>query len=284
MKIPIYGQEDIFLDESTELLYVNPNFSETAPLHTHNFYEFFVVTSGSAFHLINNAVQTVKKGDLIFIRPSDTHCYDFYHSEDFTIVNVGFSKRIFQKLYDFFDTDHFFQSLLNAPFPTSIPLKEEELLQVKNYMNSIGSLMNQPDINHAINHARCCLAQIFADYFFTNLNFDTNQSPLPHWLNHTLIEMQKIDNLQVGFPRMLELSNCSKNHLCRVLKSKFNQTPTQYINDQRLNYSIYLLKQTQYEILEISDICGFHNISHFYHLFKSKFSCSPAKFRKNLTK
>ena len=88
----LYGEEHTFLNESTELLYRNSMLKQTAPLHTHTFYEMFVVAEGNAFHLINNTVQVLKKGDLVFLRPEDVHSYGFYHSADFRILNIGFSK------------------------------------------------------------------------------------------------------------------------------------------------------------------------------------------------
>lgn len=55
------------------MLYRNSSLKETAPLHSHNFYEFFIVTDGTALHMVNNSIQTLTKGDLVFIRPQDTH-------------------------------------------------------------------------------------------------------------------------------------------------------------------------------------------------------------------
>ena len=60
------------------------------------------------------------------------------------------------------------------------------------------------------------------------------------------------------------------------------KTPTQYINQERLKYAVYLLAQTDREILDICECCGFSNVSHFYHLFREQFGVSPAKFRKTV--
>lgn len=280
MSVPIYGVEGVCLDKETDLLYVNPSLSETAPLHTHNFYEFFIVTNGSAYHLINDSVRIINKGDLIFIRPQDTHCYDFYYSEDFRIINIGFSKKIFQNIQMFINNNQKMNPLIEDPFPHSIQLYEPDLYDVSKEFNKIGLIMNSSDAKHATYHAQSYLSLLFVDYFFSYAKKDNHRKDLPQWLEEVLLEMQKVENLQEGFTKMISLASCSKNHLCRVLKSKCNLTPTQYINEQRLNYSVYLLTQTTYEILEISELCGFNNLSHFYHLFKLKFLCSPAKFRK----
>ena len=42
----------------------------------------------------------------------------------------------------------------------------------------------------------------------------------------------------------------------------------------------YLLTQTDLDILDICETCGFSNLSHFYHLFQKQFGQSPIRFRR----
>lgn len=279
MEIMIYGEEA--LDKDTELLYVYHKINETAPLHTHDFYEFFVVASGKALHQINDCVQTIGKGDLFFIRPKDVHCYDFYHSEDFILINLGFSKRMFQNIQYFFENVKRMSSILDDPLPKYIHLEDKQLSDVIKEFLEIGermkSTMNKIQLSF---HAQSYFALLLNDYFIDYSQCDHKNRNSPSWLKEVLSEMQRLENLQEGFPKLLSLSPCSKNHLCRLMKSALELTPTQYINEQRLNYSVFLLSQTENDILTISEMVGFNNLSHFYHLFKQKFSCSPAQFRK----
>ena len=190
------------------------------PLHTHNHYELFIISEGTAYHLINDSVQTVKKGDLFFIRPNDMHSYSFFHSENFCVRNLGFSTQVLRNV--------------------SLFLEQEEKMD---------KLIN---------------------------------SEMPAWLSELLLNMSKIENLQEGYERMCELAPCSPSHLCRLMKQISGKTPTQYINQERLKYAVYLLAQTDREILDICECCGFSNVSHFYHLFREQFGVSPAKFRKTV--
>ena len=190
------------------------------PLHTHNHYELFIISEGTAYHLINDSVQTVKKGDLFFIRPNDMHSYSFFHSENFCVRNLGFSTQVLRNV--------------------SLFLEQEEKMD---------KLIN---------------------------------SEMPSWLSELLLNMSKIENLQEGYERMCELAPCSPSHLCRLMKQISGKTPTQYINQERLKYAVYLLAQTDREILDICECCGFSNVSHFYHLFREQFGVSPVKFRKTV--
>ena len=220
MAIPVFGKEQYPLRKESGLSYTISDIYKHVPLHTHNHYELFIISEGTAYHLINDSVQTVKKGDLLFIRPNDMHSYSFFHSENFCVRNLGFSTQVLRNV--------------------SLFLEQEEKMD---------KLIN---------------------------------SEMPSWLSELLLNMSKIENLQEGYERMCELAPCSPSHLCRLMKQISGKTPTQYINQERLKYAVYLLAQTDREILDICECCGFSNVSHFYHLFREQFGVSPAKFRKTV--
>lgn len=220
MAIPVFGKEQYPLRKESGLSYTISDIYKHVPLHTHNHYELFIISEDTAYHLINDSVQTVKKGDLFFIRPNDMHSYSFFHSENFCVRNLGFSTQVLRNV--------------------SLFLEQEEKMD---------KLIN---------------------------------SEMPSWLSELLLNMSKIENLQEGYERMCELAPCSPSHLCRLMKQISGKTPTQYINQERLKYAVYLLAQTDREILDICECCGFSNVSHFYHLFREQFGVSPAKFRKTV--
>lgn len=220
MAIPVFGKEQYPLRKESGLSYTISDIYKHVPLHTHNHYELFIISEGTAYHLINDSVQTVKKGDLFFIRPNDMHSYSFFHSENFCVRNLGFSTQVLRNV--------------------SLFLEQEEKMD---------KLIN---------------------------------SEMPSWLSELFLNMSKIENLQEGYERMCELAPCSPSHLCRLMKQISGKTPTQYINQERLKYAVYLLAQTDREILDICECCGFSNVSHFYHLFREQFGVSPAKFRKTV--
>ena len=279
----VYGKEHTFLDPKTGLLFRNSSLRETAPLHTHTFYEFFLVASGSALHLVNNAIQTVAPGDLLFIRPADTHSYEFYCSEDFRIVNLGFSRALFGEIRRFLGNDELLRPLLTTELPPRVSTDEATRALVLSRFTEIGSLMETADVLKTVLFAKCCLADVLVRCFLPRGS--AKLSP-PHtaWFDDLLTEMQKIDNLRLGYPQMLALACCSPNHLDRMFQSRLSVTPTEYINEKRLTYSVYLLTQTDMEILGVCEACGFASLSHFYHLFKKRYQRPPDKFRKALRK
>ncbi len=276
--ILIYGKEHTFLDEQTGLLFRNSSIHETAALHTHTFYELFLVTQGTALHMINDTIQTLEKGDMVFLRPSDTHTYNFHYSEDFRILNIGFSTAHYESIKTFLHNHNAFHRFESAPLPSTIHITGELFEERVKELTAIGEHMQSKDSSYTVMHAKSILALAFSDLFASwNTSAETD---MPVWFKEMLAEMDQLSNLQIGYPRMLELAACSPNHLSRITQKLLNVSPTEYINQKRLEFAVYYLLETNDDILTIAETCGFNNLSHFYHLFHDRYSCSPVKFRK----
>lgn len=98
MEIPVFGKEQYPLNRESGLSYTISDIYKHVPIHTHTHYELFIISDGAAYHMINDSVQTVRKGDLFFIRPNDMHSYNFYHSENFCVRNLGFSTQVLRNV------------------------------------------------------------------------------------------------------------------------------------------------------------------------------------------
>lgn len=298
-EILLYGKEHTFLDRNTEILYRNSNLNQTPALHTHTFYEVFLVVEGSAYHLINNTVQVLSKGDLVFIRPEDVHCYDFNYSENFRIYNLGFSTSIFSSLIQFLDIQMEAKYLCRLALPPTITLSPKALQTFIILLEELGNEeikyertdkenLQPTQIKDIQRLTKSTLSFIFHQFLKSSVTSTEGivQSDIwscKDWFSEVLSEMNKTENFCTGLSKMVSLAGCSKNHLCRICQKRLNCSPTEYINSKRLVYSTYLLNCTNDDILSISQNCGFNNVSHFYHLFKKKYGESPSRYRKSKT-
>jgi AraC family transcriptional activator of pobA len=69
------------------------------------------------------------------------------------------------------------------------------------------------------------------------------------------------------------------NHLNKVLKEVTGSTTTQIIANRIIREAKILLKQTNWNIAEISYTLGFDDIAHFSNFFKKQTSVAPVAFR-----
>ncbi len=69
------------------------------------------------------------------------------------------------------------------------------------------------------------------------------------------------------------------NHLNKVLKETTGNSTTEIINSRIAEEAKILLKQTQWNVSEISYSLGFDEVAHFSNFFKKHAGLSPLKFR-----
>lgn len=75
--------------------------------------------------------------------------------------------------------------------------------------------------------------------------------------------------------------NYSPDRFRHIFTENMNISPKKYVILKRLENSKKLLEETKKSITEISQECGFYDISQFSKMFKKEFSVSPTEYRKN---
>lgn len=246
------------------------------PLHGHDFYEIFVILSGRCAHLINGEVQLLEEGDMVMIRPGDTHGYDFCGESDCRFMNVNFYPEAVMGAFEYIGGVHFAQRLNRAKLPpvVRLALPDAEALSRKGGKIALYTTIDKAKARMA---ARSWLTDALALYGFDDR--DEDRKPLPPWFDRLLLELQKKENFTGGLSRIAELSERSAGHLNRAFKMYLQTTPTAYLNRLRLGHARNLLLTTHLSIMEAAYEAGFDNLSHFYHLFKKQYGFSPGKIR-----
>lgn len=252
-----------FLDSKTVL----------TELHDHNYYEYFIITSGEIIHEVNGKSSSLKAGNMVFIRPHDLHNYQISDDKNCKMINVSFSKKHFERLTEYF-SNPVIGEMLTAEYPPTIVLSQQRLnaLKKKHYLLNVS--LNRNELIALFK----TLAVDVVSYFILEYN-SQNQQDHEKMLQSVLKQMNTPENIEEGLPALIRYSGFSHGHLCRIMKSELGITPTQYITDLRLRYAANLLSTSDFDILSISVRLGFSSLSHFITIFKKKYGCTPSKYR-----
>lgn len=70
----------------------------------------------------------------------------------------------------------------------------------------------------------------------------------------------------------------SKSEVLRCFKNIVGQSPIKYLKNYRLQAAAYLLKNTDYSIGTICELCGFSDNSYFAKSFKEMYHCAPREY------
>lgn len=79
---------------------------------------------------------------------------------------------------------------------------------------------------------------------------------------------------------MAELVGMNPQYFCRYFKKLIGKTPTEYINEIRLEKAAEYLKETDRKILDIALSCGYENIGYFIKRFSEVKHMTPSAYRK----
>lgn len=253
------------------------NIREETSVHSHEYYEVFLVTEGSATHYVNKSTFSIKKGNLVFVRKNDLHGF-IDTSPNFRHINFSFSENSLDSFVSFIGNGFNMNELIESKYSPMILLTKQDT-------NNLNFRMSELFVaNHATynmqelkSKARYLIAYIFINYFSNTVS---THSEIPFWLEHTHDAMKLPKNFIAGHDRMVEISGRSPEHLSRNFKKYYNVTPINYILELRLNHAAALLSSSTLSVTEICYECGFNSLAWFYEVFTKQFGITPKKYRK----
>lgn len=246
--------------------------------HYHNYYEIFLVIKGDVEHYINGATQILSPGSLLFIRDFDIHHHTTVNGNYFEHINMAFRKEIFEELMKYLGKGFSESELLAAKYSPYVRLMPRESEKI---MYSLLELNTYTDPIKASTQMRIQLMNILTKYF---QDYVEEKTEIPLWLEIMYEKMKRPDNFIVGSGRMTEISGKSREHVSRMLKKYYNISPSEYVNELRLNHALNLMMTSNLNITEICYECGFSNLSWFYSLFEKKFKKCPTRYRNEIKK
>ncbi|WP_195988081.1 helix-turn-helix domain-containing protein [Clostridium sp. D53t1_180928_C8] len=81
---------------------------------------------------------------------------------------------------------------------------------------------------------------------------------------------------------MSKLLGMNTQYFCRYFKKLVGKTPTEYINDVRIEKAKELLAESDDKIIDIAIACGYDNIGYFIKRFEEQKHMSPSQYRKQI--
>lgn len=241
-------------------------------LHTHDFYELFLIEEGEIYHFINGRQDVMRKGDIYFVRPEDEHCFQRGNCKKAQFVNMAFSGNIFQKaeavMNLYFDTKQN-GSTVEIHLPPRMELAIQAKMTFLAREKTSLTLMVRQDL--VVSILLDCLLLLYSQQAY--------EESVPEWLEQACLRMRQNQNYLDGLEKFIEIAGKSQEHLTRCMKKYYHVTPTEYINQIRLEQTTILLETTDDSILDIMLECGFNNVSHFNQLFKKNYGLTPSRYR-----
>jgi AraC family cel operon transcriptional repressor len=244
------------------------------PRHGHRgFAEICWVEAGAGWHRLNGARQPLRAGDVLCIRPEDVHGLEAEPGGTLTIVNVAFPASTLAHLRSrYFPREtRWFWSPRRHPVPARLgPAALARLGQAAREL--------APAARESAPLERCLL-----NLFFELAEGDEGgRRPLalPDWLAAVCEQIRQPEHFRAGVGRFFALAGRSPEHVARTVRRYLRTTPSDFLNQVRLEHAALQLQVTHAPVTEIAFECGYENLSHFFHRFRRRFRLSPGAYRR----
>ena len=132
--------------------------------HYHDYYEIFILLDGAAKHLVNGTVIPLKKNDMVFIRPSDTHDYASYDGKTFSMLNITFTTETAEQIFDYLGEGFPSKTLTDALLPPFVHLNAGELAVFNARMAAVRAISSD-DASLRKTVLRTLIFDIFTKYY-----------------------------------------------------------------------------------------------------------------------
>lgn len=249
--------------------------------HKHNFFLCVLFTQGSGLHEIDFETYTVQAGCIFFLRPGQTHFWQFNSSP---------------QGYIFFHTQEFFE----------FHFTNNKLEQFPFYY----SFKNPPLVNIALDKIRRMeskFVEINKEYYselpfkkqklanlLSSVYIDLSRHYMAQGQKKEVISLRYFSTLraleqlidkhyrsQKSAKYYADALHISSKHLNRILRTTLNKTTTQLIMERIMLEAKRLMVHSNNSLSEISEILGYEDYAHFSKVFKKMTHMNPKEFKRN---
>jgi AraC family cel operon transcriptional repressor len=239
-------------------------------LHGQDFPQLLWVQNGKVRHILPEARRDLAEGDLVFVRAGDRHALQGL-GDDALVVSV----------------------LLHPALVAAIGARHPELAGQLFWSTAAEPVIRHRDSRQlaALNQAALRLERgrrdaLAAEGFLLPLCAElvAEVTPLPpgapDWLANACAAARDPAVFRDGAAGFARAAGRAHPHVSRSMRRFLNQSPSDYVNAQRMAYAARRLTGSPDPLAEIAAECGIPNLSHFHKLFRSHHGVTPQRYRK----
>ena len=227
---------------------------------------------------VNGERQLLEANSIAFVRPDDRHGFlPAPDAPNCELLLLSFHLEFFVTISRYLEDDGFLHRYTEGVLPAVFRLPESRMNELSLQLLNLNSRNSTPAVRKI--RFKVILVELFTRFFLAPDNAE-HASRAPEWLDTLCELMRKPENFIPGLHRMQQLSGYTPEHLCKVFRKYLDKSPTEYVNELRINHAARLLADTDEPIASISYRLNFQSLSRFYHLFRKQYACTPAEYRR----
>lgn len=249
-------------------------------LHYHDMYEINLVLSGQEDVYFYDKKIVLKDKELCIFRPYEIHKRSLDPNIETSQICLAVKKECFEHALYFLGSSIDTSKIFDITTPFTRKLHSSDMKFIYEHITNLYD-SNVPS-GQIKDMSKSELKIIIINILSLCLKLDDKEDfSLPIWLQQLNNDMNYLNNCVEGIKALSRLSGKSNSTISHAFKQYLNTTPTEFVNEKRLQHASKLLLTTDKEIIDIVYMCGFGSLSYFYKRFNETYGMSPLQYRNN---
>lgn len=259
----------VFYEHRPESLFAGFICDHPFPAHVHDVTEIVCLLAGRVDMTVDGKKIVLFPGDIAVVFPSVPHSYDFVSPD------AGGLTLIFAP-----DTIAEFNRAFRTMTPV-FPLLQagERAPEMDPIIQKLVQISQQEESTLRLGYLHLLLSYLFACLPLQPMGknvFSGMVSQVLHYVSEHFAEPLTLESTA----RALGISRI---HLSHIFSQQLRINFRQYINILRIDRACTLLRDPQYSISQVADLCGYGNSRTFHRAFQAQRGMAPNQFRARMT-
>lgn len=273
-------------DEKFPFHIMSERHEESVPMHRHlDFHELVIVTGGTATHIVDNEIFSIKKGDVFVIDNGISHgCTDV---SDFETCSIMFRFDSFFPDDEDIKASPFFRALF-IPDPYTSPARgfsNRFSLAPDDYIKVYGMLLTiMNEYSGGGDGRQTMLRSHFLTLAVTLSRFlgsAAEEGPRKLMsVASTAAYIERHYTEKITLEELAGMSHYSPRHFVRIFEEAYRVTPQKYILSLRLRHACILLRETDISVEDTALQSGFGDGNYFSRVFRRHIGVTPREYRR----
>jgi AraC-like DNA-binding protein len=256
--------------------------------HKHNYYELFLVETGSCTHTFNKSEMLLIPGDSFLVPAHESHGFSIHKTA--SIYNcqffpdkidnlesdmINFDRELYQTS-DLLD-DH----IANVNKQGIIHLDPQERQFLLNIMTNMLGEQEKEKNNIKIFKQKYLEILLMILKRISERQFKNNSIPPKRSKTIMLNALAYIEaNIteKIDFENFARQQGLSPNHFRKLFKDATNLSPVEYVNRLRITRACDYLQKSDLPVGDIAGIVGIYDSNYFTRIFKQIMGCTPKQY------
>lgn len=252
-------EESRFGDNEEFIAVINEEEYFNIPIHLHRCFEFIFIYEGQLRVCIDNDSVDLSAGESVLIFPNQMHSY-------YAEIPIKILISIFSPTY----INMFYQFCRNKKQEKIVTKLSSEVMDyiVKNLPRSTNNFM-----------IKACLYAICSDILEKTNLIDNNTFDDNNLFRNILTYIESNFTSNISLRQIAKTLGYDYHYTSRFFNNQFKIPFSRFVNEYRINYAIYLVKNSNKSITDICYECGYKNIRSFNRNFYNITKKTPTEYR-----